>query len=195
MGTVLAPPVGTPQQVRRRALELRYQQACEQFDDQRVEIIDGRIVIREMPTLDHNQVIFRLLRQILIFVDERGWTACNDIKVFLGAQIDRYRPDLTVVPANPRMWDAENVYGQATLLVVEVMSPSSRADDHLLKPRNCALAGVPLYLVIDSYQQTARLLSDPGHTGYLHEVAVVLGDSLVLPEPWDLKIDTGRLLG
>lgn len=75
------------------------------------------------------------------------------------------------------------------------MSPSSRADDHLLKPRNCALAGVPLYLVIDSYQQTARLLSDPGHTGYLHEVAVVLGDSLVLPEPWDLKIDTGRLLG
>ncbi|WP_424532554.1 Uma2 family endonuclease [Sphaerisporangium viridialbum] len=110
MGTVLAPPVGTPQQVRRRALELRYQQACEQFDDQRVEIIDGRIVIREMPTLDHNQVIFRLLRQILIFVDERGWTACNDIKVFLGAQIDRYRPDLTVVPANPRMWDAENVW-------------------------------------------------------------------------------------
>ncbi|WP_214417160.1 Uma2 family endonuclease [Sphaerisporangium fuscum] len=194
MGTVLASLAGTPRDLRQRELQLRYQRVCELFEDRRVEIVDGEIVIREVPTLDHNQVIFQLLLQIMFFVDQQGWTACNDIKVFLGAQIDRYRPDITVVPANPRMWDAENVYAQETLLVVEVVSPSSRIDDHVVKPRNCAKAGVPLYLVIDTGERTARLLSHPGQTGYSHEVAVVLGDSLVLPDPWDLKIDTARFV-
>ncbi|MDH2424060.1 Uma2 family endonuclease [Sphaerisporangium sp. TRM90804] len=175
-------------------LERHYKRVCEAFDDRRVEIVDGRIVIREGASLVHNQVIFRLLRQILIFADDRGWTACNDIKLFLGPRIDRYRPDLTVVPEKPRMWDAENVYGEDTLLVAEVVSPSSRRDDHLLKPRTCALAGVPLHLVLDPLDRTARLLSSPGPHGYTQETAVALGESLMLPQPWDLEIDTGRLL-
>ncbi|MET8160877.1 Uma2 family endonuclease [Sphaerisporangium sp. NPDC005289] len=194
MGTVLAAPRATPQETRRHDLESRYRKVCEICEERRVEIIDGRIVIGEMPTFDHNQVIFRLLMQIMSVVADRDWIICNDIKVFLGAQIDRYRPDVTVVPSKPRMWDAENVYGEETLLVVEVVSPSSQKDDHDVKPWNCALAGVPLYLVIDTFRGTARLLSHPGGNGYTHEVAVALGDTLELPEPWSLDLDTAVLL-
>lgn len=194
MGTMLAAPLGTSQETRRHDLELRYREICGLCEERRVEIVDGRIVIKEMPTFDHNQVIFRLLLQIMTFVAEHEWIMCNDITVFLGAQLDRYRPDITVVPAKPRMWDAENVYGEETLLVVEVVSPSSQKDDHDIKPRNCAFAGVPLYLVIDTYLGQARLLSHPCETGYADEVVVTLGDSIRLPEPWNLEIDTGRLM-
>ncbi|WP_181871705.1 Uma2 family endonuclease [Sphaerisporangium album] len=194
MRTMLAPPMSTPHDAGRRDLEQRYQRVCDLFPDQRVEIVNGRIVIREVPTLDHNRMIFRLLLQIMAFADQRGWTACNDIKLFLGTQVDRYRPDITVVPAEPRMWDAENVYADQTLLVVEVVSPSSRDDDNLLKPHSCSLAGVPLYLVIDPLEKTARLLSQPGRSGYVQQDAVMLGELLLLPDPWDLKLDTGKFL-
>jgi Uma2 family endonuclease len=178
----------------REELDRRYQEICDQWPDRKVEIINGRIVVRELPTIDHARVILQLLRQILTFATGQGWSPLWDLKLFLGVQMDRYKPDLIVVPAEPRMWDAENVYASDTLLVVEVVSDSSKSDDHLVKPKNCALAGVPLYLVIDAFEQRVRLLSQPGEAGYDCEIAVTIGKPLELPEPWSLTIDTGALV-
>lgn len=175
-------------------LERHYNKTCDQWPDRKVEIINGRIVVRELPTLNHAKVILRLLLQLTPFTTERGWDPVYDVKIFLGAQKDRYRPDLIVVPALPRMWDDENVYAEETLLVVEVVSNSSRDDDHVTKPNNCAIAGVPLYLVIDGFQNIARLLSHPGEKGYQQEHQVTIGEPLDLPEPWKLTIDTGKLV-
>ncbi|MEU9888451.1 hypothetical protein [Sphaerisporangium sp. NPDC051011] len=64
----------------------------------------------------------------------------------------------------------------------------------MVKPRKCALASVPLYLVIDTLQGCARLMSRPSPSGYAEQMPVTLGECLMLPDPWDLKIDTGKLL-
>ncbi|GIH70657.1 Uma2 family endonuclease [Sphaerimonospora thailandensis] len=194
MAKVLDPPATTPEETARADLQSLYRKICFSSAEQKVEILRGRVVIREVPTLDHNNVVFRLLLQLMSFVDSKKWVICNDIKIFLGAQLDRYRPDATVVPRSPRMWDPENVYGNQTLLVVEVVSPSSQDDDHVMKPKNCAIAGVPLYLVIDTFQNVARLMAEPSENGYQHQVEVTLGKPLPLPEPWDLTIDTGKLI-
>jgi Uma2 family endonuclease len=114
--------------------------------------------------------------------------------LLLQAQADRYEPDLIVVPANRRLRDPSHVYANATLLVAEVVSPSSVHDDHVVKPRNCALAGVPLYLVIDTFASRFRLLSRPGPEGYADEVTESLGKPLELPAPWNLTIDTAKLI-
>lgn len=64
--------------------------------------------MRELPTIDHARVILHLLRQILTFATEQGWSPLWDLKLFLGTQMDRHKPDLLIVPAEPRMWDPEN---------------------------------------------------------------------------------------
>ncbi|MEV5706495.1 Uma2 family endonuclease [Actinoallomurus sp. NPDC052274] len=177
----------------RTDVERRYQELSERWPDYKVEIIDGRIVVREVPTTDHADIIFGLLIQLMPYVTKRGWKIWQDVALFFGPQVDRYRPDLLVVPPDPPKWGDDHVHGEATYLVVEVVSKSSVHDDHEVKPRTCARGGVPLYLVVDAFAGKARLLSHPGKDGYAQELDVKLGEPLPLPEPWELTIDTGRL--
>ncbi|MEV0970330.1 Uma2 family endonuclease [Microtetraspora glauca] len=103
-------------------------------------------------------------------------------------------PDLTIVPKKRHMRGDNEVYGHSTLLIVEVVSRSSVQDDHVIKPRTCASAGVPLHLVIDTFKGVARLMSEPGDKGYQHQLEVTLGKPLPLPEPWDMAVDTAKLI-
>ncbi|GLY84255.1 Uma2 family endonuclease [Actinoallomurus iriomotensis] len=177
------------------SLEERYQQLSDQWPDRKVEIVDDRIVVREVPTTAHADIIFRLLLQLLPMVTERGWKVWNDVALFLGPQLGRYRPDVLVVPPDPGLWGEDHVFGKDTLLVAEVVSKSSAHDDHEVKPRGCARGKVPLYLVIDTFAGRVRLLSRPGDKGYDHEVEVRLGEPLELPAPWSLTLDTAVLGG
>jgi Uma2 family endonuclease len=192
MSVVLEKPMDTEIRERTR-LEERYQELSDRWPDRKVEIIDDRIVVREVPTTDHAKIIFRLLLQLIPLMTERSWEAWNDVALFLGPQLGRYRPDLLVVPPKPTLWGDDHVFGKDTLLVAEVVSKSSTHDDHEVKPRGCARGGVPLYLVIDTFTGKARLLSRPGDDGYDHEVEVKLGEPLELPGPWSLTLDTSRL--
>ncbi|MEU4700254.1 Uma2 family endonuclease [Nonomuraea dietziae] len=171
-----------------------YKRACELFPAYRVELVHGRIVVNDVPTGDHNDIVSNLLMQIVSVVAANGWKLWTNIKVFLGPQADRYIPDLTIVPRNPHMWGDDEVYGDDTRLVVEVVSPSSVHDDHAVKPREYARAGVPLYLLIDPAQSIAILFSLPAEKGYQHRTQVEFGTALDLPEPWKLSIDTGKLV-
>ncbi|GAB3984558.1 Uma2 family endonuclease [Actinoallomurus acanthiterrae] len=177
----------------RSDVERRCQELSERWPDRKVEIIDGRIVVREVPTTDHADVIFGLMLQLMPYVAKRGWEIWQDVALFLGPQVDRYRPELLVVPQDPPKWGDDHVFGNATHLVVEVVSKSSVRDDHEVKPRTCARGGVPLYLVVDTFAGKARLLSQPGKDGYAHEVDVKLGEPMDLPAPWELTLDTARL--
>lgn len=175
-------------------LERLYLELVDRFEKHRIEIISGRIVVREMPTIAHADVVYHLMAQLIPFSMEKGWRVYPEAKLLLHIQADRFEPDLIVVPPNPPLWDPSHVYANATLLVAEVVSPSSVHDDHVVKPRACALAGVPLYLVIDTFANRFRLLSRPGPEGYADEITESLGKPLELPAPWDLTIDTGKLV-
>lgn len=126
-------------------------------------------------------------------MQSQGWRIWNDITLFLGPQRDRYRPDLTVVPAEPKMWAKDHIHADQVLLVVEVVSESSVTDDHQVKPRRYAAGGVPLCLVVDVFARKVRLLSQPSDGGYQQETDVVLGRPIDLPEPWKLTLDTAAL--
>jgi Uma2 family endonuclease len=171
-----------------------FRELSERAPNRKVELIDGRIVVREVPTTEHADIIFRLLLQLIPVITERGWRIWNDVALFLGPQLARYRPDLLVVPPDPKRWGDDHVHGEDTVLVAEVVSRSSAHDDHETKPRGCALGKVPLYLVIDGFTGRVRLLSRPGGRGYDQEVAVKLGAPLDLPEPWIFTLDTSLLV-
>lgn len=175
------------------SLEACYQQLSDRWPDRKVEIIDGRVVVREESTTEHADLVFQLLLQLLPAMTERGWEAWQGVALFLGPQLGRYRPDLLVVPPNPTQWGDDHVYGKDTLLVAEVVSKSSVRDDHEVKPLGCARGKVPLYLVVDTFAGRVRLLSHPAEDGYGHAVEVRIGEPLDLPDPWCLTLDTAKL--
>ena len=181
----------------RRELEDRYRQMSDLWPKDRIEIIHDRIVVSPLPTWAHERIISRLLRLLMAIIDERGWDFSSNISLFLGAQRDRYKPDLTVAPADPPLWANDHVHGDATVLVAEVVSSSSVDDDHNIKPKTYAAAGVPLCLVIDTFANTVRLLSQPNPKTERYEQhnEVPIGKAIELPDPWNLTLDTGKLTG
>jgi Uma2 family endonuclease len=81
------------------------------------------------------------------------------------------------------------------LLAAEVISASSVRVDREVKPRACALAGIPLYLLVDRFTKpvTLSLHSGPGPNGYAKVKTVTAGNKLRLPAPFDLTLDTTSL--
>jgi len=195
MAKVLARSADTGPSFGWRELEEIYDRLRELRPKDRVEIINGRIVVSQVPTKRHELHVFRLTALLIAATVEHRWMLSASMQLFLGAQRDRYRSDLTVMPVDAPMWGDDHVYGDATALVVEVVSKSSIDDDHRHKPRGCAAAGVPLYLVIDGFAGTIRLLSKPDAQTerYEQQVEVQFGKPLELPEPWNLTLDTAKL--
>ncbi|HEX6472477.1 MAG TPA: Uma2 family endonuclease [Streptosporangiaceae bacterium] len=192
------PPAGeTEREHMRRELEERYRQASDLWPRDRVEIINDRIVVSPVPTWVHELVVFQLMKLLMAVVEHRGWAMSCNISLFLGTQRDRYKPDLTVAPTNAPLWGKDHVHGDATVLVVEVVSSSSVDDDHNIKPTTYAAAGVPLCLVIDTFANTVRLLSQPNPKTERYEQhnEVPIGKTIELPDPWNLSLDTGKLTG
>lgn len=112
-------------------------------DGMRYEIIDGTLVVSPSPTFRHQSVsgaLFLLLA-----------TACSpDLRV-LAAPLDwqpsrlrSFQPDLLVVPAGPLDRPTPT-----PLVVVEILSPSSRTLDRITKLHAYAQAHVPQYWIVD----------------------------------------------
>ncbi|MGI5273876.1 Uma2 family endonuclease [Nonomuraea sp. CA-218870] len=177
-----------------RPVEERYRTVRDLFPELRIELVNGRIVVNEPGTWQHNTVIAQLLAQLAPVVAERRWEIWPNITVHLGDEADRYVPDLTVVPQDPVMETDEAVRGASTLLLVDVVSAGNAYDDHVIKPMGYAPAGVPLYLVVDPFQRLLKLHSRPEPGGYACETVEPVGAPLPLPAPWDCLLDTTRLL-
>lgn len=80
------------------------------------------------------------------------------------------------------------------LLVVEITSQSNADDDRKKKLWAYAHAPLPVYLLIDRFDEhgpTATLFTEPHNGAYKHAVRVAFGEELRLPEPFALTVDTG----
>ena len=82
-------------------LERLYLELVERFEKHRIEIINGRIVVREMPTIAHANIVYQLMAQLMPFSMEKGWRIYPEARLLLQVQADRFEPDLIVVPPNP----------------------------------------------------------------------------------------------
>jgi Uma2 family endonuclease len=158
----------------------------------RHELLDGRIVMTPPPGVRHNLAVDYLHGVLREAAQGRGWRTLQNQGVYLGE--DMIVPDLTVYPEDAPIIRDCYILGGDALLVVEVVSPSSRKDDRFTKPAKCAAFGVPLYLLVDPTVSplTAALYVLSGRK-YEQVTEVKAGEPLMLPQPFDLTIDTGRL--
>lgn len=112
---------------------------------QRVELVDGAVVVSPAPGLAHQRVLQRLQIALLDAVPAEC-ESLPGINVVLSSR-RLLIPDLAVTTV-PGL-DAVYCDGADLLLAVEVISPSSRAYDGALKRQLYAEARVPFFLLVD----------------------------------------------
>lgn len=134
------------------------------------ELVDGILRVSPPAPIPHN-VIGTGLAALLIPLFDRSWVVVAPGAVQLDDRNLR-EPDLVVMRRSGA--HLKNARPADVLLAVEVMSPSSRTDDRLVKPAQYAAAGIAHYWRIEprdpvlitsrledgSYRETGRYTDD-----------------------------------
>lgn len=119
------------------------------------EIIDGRLVEKDVALVPHGRMIVDLI--LLLGAQAPHLTLATDVRVVFGDPGQQYDPDLIGVrPDNPVPL-GEGWYRGVPDLVVEVISRSTEATDRGPKMRVYAAAGTPWYWIADPSRRTVEM--------------------------------------
>lgn len=146
-------------------------------DGRRYELLDGALIVSAAPRPIHQIVVFGLYRQL--------HASCPKDLIVLGAPLDidlaedsLLEPDVLV--ARRDQFDDAGLRGRPEL-AVEVMSPSSRRIDRVLKRERFERAGTPAFWLVDP--------EGPSLTAYeLREGRYELAAEVAAGESWTATV-------
>jgi Uma2 family endonuclease len=162
----------------------------------RAEILGGALIVSPVPVFWHQRVCQWLTLSFLEACDANDWFGDSAGEIELPPTGDLICPDFMILRNASTVPDLESTRPlDRVLLAAEVISASSIERDREVKPRACALAGIPLYLLVDRFTKpvTISLHSEPGKDGYGDVTKVTAGEKLRLPAPFNLTLDTSSL--
>lgn len=117
-------------------------------DGNRYEILEGNLLVTPSPAPLHQRISKRLQRQLEAYFETGSIGEVFDAPVDVILTFhDVVAPDLVVV-ADPKQITKRGIEG-APLLVVEILSPSTRDRDRTVKARRYAEVGIPHYWIAD----------------------------------------------
>lgn len=120
-------------------------------DGQRHEIIDGVHHVTPSPGTPHQAVVTELLVALHAYLraEPVGWVFASPSDIELAADTI-VQPDVLVLPRagsrRPRSWHE----GGLPILAIEVISPSSRSRDRIVKRPRYQRAGIAEYWIVDA---------------------------------------------
>ncbi|GGW10774.1 hypothetical protein GCM10010230_62780 [Streptomyces narbonensis] len=160
----------------------------------KVEIIEGIITVSPSPARRHNLIASLVQRRLIRTIPEE-WAVVQTQAIATPARRGMYIPDLAVLPM--ASLDAPGQYVEAgdVELVAEITAPSNANHDRISKAAGYAAAGIPLYLLIDSFAPggpTTTLYGEPKGDVYRVLRAAPFGEEIHLPAPFDLTLDTAE---
>ncbi|MFC9298185.1 Uma2 family endonuclease [Streptomyces sp. NPDC057011] len=153
------------------------------------EIVEGFIEVSPTGRYSHGRIANRLRDKLVVFLAGSEFTACQDINVIHERKV--WIPDLLIAPADAEEHVTEDGIGinaSAVQLIVEVVSPGSDniTRDRTRKRRAYARAGIPVYVLIDDYDErgtvTVLTAPDPDKAVYDDEDRVAYGTTATIPE-------------
>ncbi|WP_063038364.1 Uma2 family endonuclease [Nocardia grenadensis] len=157
----------------------------------RLEFIEGRLGAKGVADGDHGRILQWLIRMFILARPELF------LSVEQGLKVDAYRkgrarPDGTLADADAFVGQGEWADPDPVLMVVEVTSRDSDTEqrDRREKPIAYAATGIPVYLLIDREFGEITVFSQPSGARYQRRVTVSIGDSVELPDPVGLSLDT-----
>ena len=140
-------------------------------DGSRHELIDGALVVTPGPNRWHQRAAFRLAQALAAAAPAHLELLMAPFDVAL-AEDTVVQPDILIAPVDA--YSDRDLPG-APLLAVEVLSPSTRGVDQVLKLRRYEQAGTPSYWLVDP--DTAMLTAyELDEDGRYQLVAEVTGD-------------------
>lgn len=161
-------------------------------EGQRAELIDGKIYDMAPPNRMHQELAGELYRIISNYIHSNKG-ACKiypaPFAVFLNADNKTYvEPDLSIICDPNKLSDADCV--GAPDWIIEIVSPSSKRMDYLIKLFKYRTAGVGEYWIVDRAKN--RILTYDFKTEDINEYSFTdIVNSMTYPE---LKIDFSKLL-
>jgi len=175
---------------------LRVWQELDVPEGWRAEVLEAGVMMTPPPGNGHNVIAGRVLRALLSALPEE-WDAYSTLGVALRGIKRLYEPDLVVVPRVElrNRPDREPVPADLAKLAVEIVSRSTAHTDRVEKLWAYAQAPVPLYLLIDRFDEagpTVTLFSDPVGGHYQRSERVPFGKPVTLPAPIHLVLETNE---
>jgi len=164
-------------------------------DGKRYQIIDGELDVTPAPTPRHQRISRRLQRLL-----EDGLAAGGRGEVFdapIDVVLDRYNvvePDLVFVSADHAGIIGEKAIEGSPDVLVEILSPSTRRTDVLVKSELYARFGVPWYLIVDPEIDRVEVFRLAGRSYELLRVGQSPGE-LELTELGGGRIPLERIFG
>jgi Uma2 family endonuclease len=158
----------------------------------KVEIIEGIVTVSPPPSEEHNDTAELVQRHLYTAIPD-DWGVYQTLGLACPETGGLFIPDLCVVP-RAALRRGERVPAGEAEMVVEVTSKSNANHDRIKKAHGYAVAGVPLYLLLDAWQSgrpTATLYGEPQSGTYRVLASVEYGEELTLPAPFKLVLDTG----
>jgi Uma2 family endonuclease len=158
--------------------------ALPEDSSQRVELVDGSLIMSPIGNLHHQRLLFRIARAL-----ESACPPGLEALPGLNLQLSESRmliPDFSVSVSG-----AEGLLLPAAELVVagEVLSPSNRVNDLVLKRKLYAEAGIPFYLVVDPKEVEVTATMFELEAGEYVESARSKGGVLKLERPFPVTIE------
>ncbi|MCD8397928.1 MAG: Uma2 family endonuclease [Lachnospiraceae bacterium] len=161
-------------------------------EGQRAELVDGVIYDMATPTRTHQRLVHHLDRIIGNYIVEKGGS-CEinpaPFAVYLNQDDYNYfEPDITVV-CDPSKLDDKGCHG-APDWIIEIVSPSSRSMDYIIKMFRYSAAGVREYWIVDPEKDSITVYDFKGESGGSYTMSDVIPVSIY---DGDLQIDFSAL--
>ena len=160
-------------------------------DGKRYELIEGELFVNPAPTPIHQRISKRLQRQLEDYFEARslGEVFNAPIDVILTPH-DVLQPDLILV-GDPSHISKRGIE-KPPLIVVEILSPSTRNVDRGIKSRRYAELGVPHYWIVDPEHRRIECYR-LAESAFKHEVDAQ-GDTTLAHPAWEgLIVDLAAL--
>ncbi len=144
-------------------------------EDERVELVEGLVVSRprrSRPCITAGNKGLRLLWRMI----PPGWHVARDVPI-LASDWSRPEPDLAVIRGVVDDYEDREATADDTALVAEI-SESNLAADRTDMARVYALAGIPVYWVINLVDGQVEVYSDPRRDGYQSHQVLTRGHDL-----------------
>ncbi|GAA3372738.1 Uma2 family endonuclease [Streptomyces sannanensis] len=159
-----------------------------------LELINGKLKVKPVPDGDHGEIVMWLLRQCMQLRPELALYPEQGL-VIPTYRAGRAKPDGALAPVDYFAGQGEWAHPTGVLMAVEVTSYDSDTDrrDRIEKGAGYAAAGIPVFLLVDRRDCTLHVHSEPENGTYQQQPSYKYGDTVPLPAPVDITLDTEKL--
>ncbi|MGH9189151.1 MAG: Uma2 family endonuclease [Acidimicrobiales bacterium] len=159
-------------------------------DGHRYEILDGMLLVTPAPNTSHQTCVL-VLGSVLLAAAGPGYTVLPAPYDWVIGPGTSFQPDIVVA----RTADVGPLRLERTpLLVVEVLSPSTRLVDLNLKRAAYEAAGVPAYWLVDPVGPSLTVLRLDEGARYIEEASVAGTDAHHASHPFPVTVVPAALL-